>query len=74
MIWDPHLRKVSVSNQVGFDASTFLLVDATQIIDFKGFVTSTTRMKVSAYSKVSATTSAPSKYLTDPLSISQFGI
>ena len=62
-----------MSNQVGFDASTFLLVDATQIIDFKGFVTSTTRMKVSAYSKVSATTSALSKHLTGPPSVSQLG-
>ena len=37
-----------MSNRVGFDGSTFLLVDATQTVDFHEFVTSTTRMKVSA--------------------------
>ena len=51
----------------------FLLADATQIVDFHEFVTSTTRMKVSAYFKMSATTSAPSKHLTDPRSVSQLG-
>ena len=74
MIWGAHLRKVSVSTQVGFDRSTFfLLADATQIINFHEFITSTTRMKVSAHSKMSAITSAPSKQLTDPHSVSQFG-
>ena len=48
----------------------FLLADATQIIDLHEFATSTTRMKVSVYSKMGATTSAPFKHLTDPLSVS----
>ena len=51
----------------------FLLADATQIIGFHEFVTSTTHMKVLAYSKMSTTPSAPSKHLTDPFSGSQFG-
>ena len=52
----------------------FLLVDAIQIVDSHKFVTSTKRMKVSAYSKVSTTTSASSKHLTDPPSVSQYGV
>ena len=51
----------------------FLLADATQIVDFHEFVTSTTCVKVPAYSKASATTSAPSKHLIDPSGVSQFG-
>ena len=51
----------------------FLLADAAQTITFHEFITSTTRMKVSAHSKMSAITSAPSKHLTDPHSVSQFG-
>ena len=74
MIWGPHLREVPVSNQVGLDETTFLLVDATQIVDFHEFVSSTKRMQVPAYSKMGTTTSAPSKHLTDPLSVSQFGV
>ena len=63
-----------MSNQVRFDRSTFFLrADATQVVDSHEFVTSTTRIQVSAYSKMSATTYAPSKHLTDPLSVSQFG-
>ena len=63
-----------MSNRVGVDGSTFLLVDATQIADFYEFVTSITRMKVSAYSKMSTTIYGPSKYLTDSFSSSQFGV
>ena len=62
-----------MSNRVGFDGSTFLLVDATQTVDFHEFVTSTTRMQVSAYFNMSTTTSASSKHLIDPSSVSQFG-
>ena len=52
MICGPQFRRVSVSNQVGFDGSIFLLADETQIIDFHEFATSTTRMKASVYSKM----------------------
>ena len=52
----------------------FLLADATQTITFHEFITFITRVKVSAYSKVNATTSVLFKHLTDPLSVSQFGV